>query len=818
MATFLKDLRYAARSLRKNLGFTAVAVISLALGIGANAGAFSIVTAMLLRPLPVEDPERLVSLFGRQKGSPPSTSSYPDYLDFRSLDDVFLDLAAHSGQTLSLGGGNRPEMVWAEIVTANYFSVVGAKPTLGRGFRPEEDDAPGGNRVAMLSHGLWKRRFGADPGIVGKSIRLNGRNYTVVGVAPRGFLGTRLFSFAPDVFVPLSMSTELAAAPELARERRDYRWLWMVGRLRFGVGVEQAEAAVRARARTLQQDHPDTNRGFDVQVYSNRAPVNPWVLEPGTLRRMMALVMLAMTLVLLIACANVANLLLARAASRRKEIAIRLSIGSSRGRLVRQLLTESLLLALVSGGVGLLLAYWLVDLSAALRPTLDFNTAFDLRIDARVIAFTAAASVLTAIVFGLVPALQASRPSVVPALKDETSGRVYSKSKLRDLLVVAQIALALMLLIGAGLFVQSFRTAQRMDPGFNPRGALLASMDLDLLGYDETSKVEFQRRLVERVEALPGVRSVSLAYPLPLDAYASATEVTEEGQQLAPDERAPEVFFSIVAPRYFETIQTPLVAGRGFEERDRTGAPPVVIVNETLARTFWPSEDPLGRRLSLRGAEGPYVVEVVGVTKSGKYLTLGEDPRPYMFLPLRQNVLGRMTLIVRTRGEPEAIAPTIRKAVHALDPELPLFGVKTLEQQMETPLSGAESGATMVGFFGVLAMLLAASGIYGVISYAVAQRTREIGIRVALGARKADVLRLVIGRGALLAAIGIALGAAGAAALGRALSGFLYGISATDPLTFAGISLLLGAVALLASYVPALRATRVNPLVALRYE
>ncbi len=816
MSGLIQDLRHALRTLRRSPGFAAVSVLSLGLGIGANAAAFSIVSSMLLRPLPVRDPGLLVALYAWREGSPPSTISYLDYRDYRRLEGVFEDLAVHGDAQLSLQSGDRAEMVWGELVSANYFSVVGARPTAGRGFLPEED-REGGRPVAVLGHGLWKRRFGGDPAVVGRTIQLNGREFTVVGVAPVGYVGTRLFAFAPEVLVPLGQHRSVRPESAGWLEDRGVQWLHVLGRLEPGVTLDRAQAAVSSVAAVLARDHPASDRAQGARLYANRSPINPWVLEPTTLRRMAMLLMLAMLLVLGIACANVASLLLARASGRRREIAVRLSMGASRARLVRLLLTESLVLAALGAAAGLVFAVWILELSEGLLPTFDFATAFDLRVDGRVLAYTAGASLFTALVFGLVPALQAARTSLVPALKDESAASVGTRSRARELLVTGQIALALLLLVGAGLFVRSFRNARAIDPGFEPGNVLLASVHLGIQGYDATRQAEFRQRAIERIAALPGVRSASLAFPLPLDAYNRSAGVTIEGRETTPDAARPEAFFSSVGPGYFATMRTPIVSGRALDERDRAGTAATAVVNEAFARRFWPGEDAIGRRFSLEGGEGPWT-EVVGIARDGEYLTLGEAPRPYFFVPLEQRPSPRVTLIARTEGDPGSFLPSLRGAVSELDPALALYAARTLRQQMETPLSGAQSGATTVGLFGVLALILASVGIYGVVSYAVAQRTREIGVRMALGAQKTDILWLVIGRGAAMAAAGIALGLAVAVAVGRALSGLLYGVSAVDPLTYAGITMLLVCVTLLASWVPARRAARVDPLKALRAE
>ena len=817
-----QDLRYAVRMLMGRPGFTAVAIVSLALGIGANTAIFSLVNAVVFKTLPVRDPDRLVALYLTSPRSAfPENVSYPDYLDYRDRSQVLEALVGHQGTPLSLSGDGRPEMIWGEMVTGNYFTGLGVEPAAGRVFSAEETARPGASPLVVLSHGFWQRRFGGNPEVVGGTIRLNNHEFTVVGVGPRGFSGTKLFGFLPDLWVPVTMHAQVDAEMAGLLENRRGSWLNLRARLKEGVTPAQAEAELNAVAAQLAREHPETHANLTVHVIPGRTKTEPFLTVKGVIPLTSALMMGVVGLVLLIACANVANLLLARAAARRREIAIRLALGAGRRRLVRQLLTESLVLALAGGLLALLLALWFQELIAPFAPVVDFPTVdlkSDLSFDWRVFGFTLALALLTGVVFGLAPALAATRPELVPALKGEAGlARRGSRLSFRDLLVVAQVALSLVLLISAGLFLQSVRHAQLMDPGFEPQKILLMSFNLGLQGYDRSRGEAFHRRVVERVEALPGVVSASLAFPLPLDAYGSGLTVGVDGRLARADEERRTIGYSPVGLNYFGTMGTPLVAGRDFTARDREGSPRVAIVNETMARRLWPGGGAVGQRLRLgRGDGAP--VEVVGVARDGKYSTLGEESLPYMYLPLLQDYQSQMTLIVRTAGDPRGLMAAVRREVQGLDPSLPIYGVKTMTEFLSRVLSGPQALAAIVTVFGVLALLLAAVGIYGVMSYAVTQRTREIGIRLALGAQAGAVRGLILRHALALALGGIAGGLLGALALTRVLASLLYGVSTTDPLTFALIALLLVGVALLACWLPARRAAMVDPLVALRHQ
>jgi predicted permease len=815
--TLWQDVRYGLRMLWRSPGFTAVAVVSLALGIGVNTAIFSLFNAVLMRPLPVVAGQgSLVWLR--------APNSYPDYLDFREQARSFDGLAAATGtREFSLALGAEPELLKGELVTANYFDVLGVTPRLGRGFLEDEgrDPVP----VAVIGDRLWRTRFGADPSMVGRRITLNGLGFTVVGVAPEKFIGTEV-GLDRELWVPLSLEPMLSpqtAAREgrfgepLLRERNSY-WLAVFGRLKSGVTREQAAAEMEAVARRVAEA-----AGERVSAETLRR-VQPLALSGGMDPRdreealpIAGVVMGIVGLVLLIACANIAGLLVARGAVRRRETAVRQALGASRRRLIRQWLTESVLLGVAGGAAGLLLALWANDLVLSYASATPLAS-LDLGLDLRVLAFTLLVSVGAGVVFGLAPALQASRLDIVTALKTEDAlARAGSRrSRLRAAFVTAQVTLSVVLLVCAGLFIRSLQSAHTIDPGFRVERALTVPVDLGLLRYKDDKGQAFYRELLSRVAAQPGVESVSLVRFAQLGFSFGQGQVFAEGRTSEGGEGT-SAGFNVVGPRFFETLGTRLVSGRDFADADREGAPGVVVVNETLARALWPDGDALGKRLSFEGARGPFY-EVVGVARDGKYRSLGDRSRPYVYRPLMQSYEPKMTLVVRTSGEPTALAGAVREQLRALDPNLPVADVKTLEDQFDLSLLPSRVAAWTLGGFGLLALALAAIGVYGVVSYSVAQRTREIGVRVALGATRRDVLRLVLGDGLKMVAAGLLVGLLLAFAATRLVAGFLYGVTASDPLTFAGVPLLLGAVAALAGYLPARRATKVDPMKALRYE
>ncbi|HEX2188844.1 MAG TPA: ABC transporter permease [Longimicrobiaceae bacterium] len=818
METLLQDLRYSLRTLAKSPGFTLAAVLTLALGIGANTTLFSVVNAVLLRPpAHVADPERLVSLYTSDFSGPAfGASSYPDYLDFRAQTEVFQGAAAFAPRPVAVGLGEQVERTAAEVVSENYFRVLGVRPLLGRFFVPEEG-TPGAAPAVVVSHDLWRRFLGGAPDVVGRTVRVNAQPMTVVGVAPEGFRGSlRGVSF--DLWVPAAAGEAVGfGADDL--EGRGNRGSFVVARLRPGVTLERAQARLDVVARGLHAAYPGTwtdlrRQGRRVTLLPERASrIMPQVRGPAL--GFLALLGATAGIVLLICCANVAGLLLARATGRLREVGIRLSLGASRGRLVRQMLTESALLAGLGAAAGVLGAVWATDLLATVELPLPVRLGLDLRPDGRVLAATAAVAAATGLLFGLAPALRASRPDVLGALKGHTgTGGRGRRFDLRSALVVAQVAMSLLLLVGGALFVRALQGAARMDVGFRAEGLLLAALTPPP-GAEETADVaRVAREVQERAAALPGVVEASWAASVPL-AGVSRRGTTVQGYQPAEGEDM-EFPFNVVGPRYFETMGVPVVRGRGITEQDRDGAPGVAVVNETFARRFWPGEDPLGKRVGVRGPEGP-LLTVVGVAADGKYGSLTEEPRPYVYLAALQEP-SRAVLHVRTSGHPLRALPALRGVVREAAPGWTLEDPRTMEEQVGAALLPQRLAGRVLGLFGGLALLLAAVGVYGVLAYAVAQRTREFGVRMALGARSGDVLRLVLGRGLVLVGLGLALGLPAAWAAARLLGGFLLGASPSDPAAFMAAPLLLGAVALLASWLPARRATRVSPMTALRSE
>lgn len=816
MNTLLQDVRYAVRVLRQSPGFILVAVLSLGLGIGANTAIFSLIDAALFRPLPVEQPDRLVSIFTTDKKNPGNLPmSHLNYLDYREHNGVFSDVAAFTFGQMNLTTGSEAEEVVVQVATGNYFAVLGLRPQIGRTFLPEEDRTPDSHPVVVMGHGLWERRFGSDPAIVGRTVSLNRRSFTVIGVAPEGFTGTFVFGPA-DFWVPMMMHGVAQPGFDWYNERRGL-FLFVFGRLKPGVTVGQAQAALTVQAAQLEKAYPDDNAGRGAKVL----PLLETRVNPNGRQQVFTLAGLLMAvvgIVLLIACANLAGILLARAAGRRKEIAVRLALGANRGRVMRLLLTESLLLSVVGGAIGLLLSYWTLRALLSGDLPLPFPVALNPELDARVLLFAFALSILTGLLFGLAPALQASKPEVVSVLKDElvaAGGRLRGLT-LRKALVVFQVALSLVALIAAGLFLRSLRQAQGIDPGFEISKVLVMTFNLGREGYTDERARLFYEQVTERVAGLPGVKSASVAQAAPFSvAGGFARSVFLEGQE-ATSRSGTLVQVNIVDPRYFETLGIPLVKGRPFTGTDRQGSPQVVVINQTMADQFWKGGDPIGKRFKFFGDQ--QYTEVVGVVRDSKYNALVEDPQPYIYEPLSQNNTQAAALHVRTVSDAGAFAAAVRSAVRGLDPGLALFDVRTLREQVDQSLALQRLNVWLLTAFGVVALLLAAIGIYGVASYSVSQRTREIGIRMALGAGRREVLELVLRQGLALVAIGVVVGLGGALLVMRLLSSLLFNVTSTDPMTFATTALVLTAVAIGATYVPARRATRVDPLVALRYE
>src|SRR5262245_47464277 len=815
MQTLWQDLRYGARMLIRQPGFTVVPAITLALGIGANTAIFTWIKAIILQPLPgVAASDRLVMLHSvlTRSDNRAISVSYPDYKDYRDRNEVFSGLAAFNLENFNLlDGDGQPERVWGSLASGNFFDVLGVRAALGRTFAPDEDRTPGTHPVVVISHRLWQRRFAADPTLIGKTIRLNQRDFTLIGVAPKGFSGSWV-GLAVDLWAPLMMTPQLTRIGE-PFNHRDGHWLFVIGRLKDGVTFDQAQANAQNIAGRLAKDYPQDDEGKGATLFT-------LVDEPygaGQMAPWFVVLMAVAGLVLLIACANVANLLLARAAGRGREMGIRVAFGASRGRLVRQMLTESLLLAAMGGASGALLAVWLSDAMGLMLPPIGYPLSLNLAWDYRVPGFALALTLLVVVIVGLVPALRATKVDPIVSIRNEAGAAslLTPRSRLRGALVVTQIAVSLVTLISAGLFIRNLAQQRKVDPGFDPERALLLSSEVFPNGYDDKRGLGFYRQLVARVSTLPGVESASLSSQVPPLLVGSRSSATFEVEGYAP--RADETInieIESVAPRYFQTMRIPLVEGREFTDADQPQSAPVAIVNETMARRYWGADrSPVGRRL--RRGSGEWST-VIGVARDVKQFGPAEPAHPWIYYPHAQEYYSMMTLVARTTGDPRQALASVRGAVRALDAALPMFDEKTLQAHSDSALFLDRIVVTFLSAFGLLALTLAAIGLYGVMAYSVTARTREIGIRMALGAQTGDVLKQVIKQGMVLALIGVAIGLAAAFALTRLMESLLFGVSATDALTFTLVSLLLAAIALLACYLPARRAAKVDPMVALR--
>jgi predicted permease len=799
--------------LLKRPGFTLIALLSLALGIGANTAIFSLVNALFLRSLPVAEPERMVALNSAALDGTRDfpTFSFPNYRDLRDRNDVLAGLLAYRNTAVSLSHQGVNSRVWCYLVTGNYFELLGVQPLLGRFFTPQDDLMPGAHPVTVITHECWQTRFGADVAIIGKQALINGHNFTIIGVAAPGFHGTEV-TFKVEMWFPSMMLTIIEGGRDYLNDR-DTANFFVQGRLKPGVTPPQAEAALKNTAAQLAREYPADNEGLTIVL---SPPGLFGTFMRGPMMGFTGVLTAVVGLVLLLACTNLANLLLARATERRKEIAVRLALGAGRARLMRQLLTESVMLSVIGGVIGLLLASWLIDAVAAFKPPVAIPLMIALRLDRGVLLFTGLLALLTGVLFGLLPAWQATKPDLVPALKDETKMQGYRRSWLRNSLVVAQVALSLVLLICAGLVLRGLQNAQRINPGFVAQHAVEMTFDLTQQRYGEGRIRQFKQQLLQRVRALPAIEAAGLTDFVPLSLNLNNESIQVEGQPEAQGAEAPIAMTGVASPGTLAALGTRLVQGRDFTEQDSENQQRVALVNETFARRFWPEQSALGKRFSLDGARGPWI-EVVGIIQDGKYFSLSEATKPFAYFNMRPHD-GFATLVARANGDPATTIAALRREFQQLDATLPVYNVKTLTEHMAVPLFPARIAATLLGSFGLLALLLAAIGIFGVMSYAVAQRTRELGIRIALGANTSNIFRLVLGQGIVLTALGLALGLAAALIGTRWLGGLLFGINALDLTTFAVVALLLAAVALLACWIPARRATKVDPMVALRWE
>jgi putative ABC transport system permease protein len=824
--SWLQDLRYSARLLRRNPLFASTAAASLAIGIGASTTIFTVASALLFKtPAGVVEPGRLVDVGRSQDGSGFDNGSYPNYLDIRARNTIFTDVYAYriGAEPMSLGGRDGAERIFGDMVTTNYFTILGTRPHVGRLFSRDDGEQAGATPLTVLSYRFWMRRFNGDPNVIGTTLQLNGRPFTIVGVAPEGFHGTTVLT--GDLWVPMNMVGELSPRRSASMlTSRESVWLVMGARLKRGVSVQQAQAELTSIARALEQEYPDVNRGKGLRVAAS-API------PGNgapVAAFMAVLMGIVTLVLAIACANVAGVLLARASARRREIAVRLAIGAGRGRLVRQMLVESSLLFLIAGAAGIALARVLTDALVSLLPALPIPIDLSLPLDTRAVGFALALSLFAAVLSGLAPAFHASRAEVVGGLKADAQGGP-ERTRMRSAFVVSQVAFSIVLVVGAGLFGRALQRAATIDPGFDPRGVELAFLDLSLSGYTETTGPAFAQQVVERVRALPGVESATVSAMMPLGmGRMGLGGLSLPGAAAPTDRRGPppagwlEADWNVVEPGYFRTMRMTLVRGRDFAAADRRGAPDVVIVNETAARRMWPNQDPLGKVLvhheDRRGtSDSVRPMTVVGVARDAKYAFLGEQPTGFVYVPMQQHYIPRTTIVARA-VDGRRLTGEIRSLLAAMNPNVPVVHAQTFEEYASLGLLPQRIAAAVTGSLGALGLLLAAIGVYGVTAYMVTSRTREIGIRIALGAQRHSVVGMVLRQGMVLTLTGAAVGLGLAAAASRLLGSLLFGVSATDPIAFAGAAALFVAIGLAACFVPARRASEIDAMEALRYE
>jgi predicted permease len=809
----IKDARHGIRVLIKSPVFTVVAVLSLALGIGANTAIFSVINSFMLAPLPVDKPGELVSIFTTDRKNPgPLPTSDLNYRDYRDNNDVFSGLMAYTFSPVSWNRNGETKQLVIQPVSGNYFDVLGVKLAMGRAITPDEDKGPGSGPVAVLSYGLWQRSFGGSPSVLGTTMSLNRFDFTIVGVATKDFTGTTLGG-GPDLWVPMSMHDQVQPGFDFYNTRRGL-FLFMVARLKSGVSLQQASGSMSSFAHHLEEQYPSDNEGRSVRL----VPLLQARIDPagnGQLLLVSGVMMAVVLIVLLIACANVANLLLPRALARKREIAIRLAIGANRKRLISQLMVESGMLAIAGGVSGLLVAMWSKNLITKLGLFPAGPNAPEPRLDGGVLAFALGITALSALIFGLAPAIQGTRPDLVTDLKDgvpKTADRLRGIT-LRKALVVAQVSLSLVSLVGAGLFLRSLQKAQDTDPGFITNNVLLLPINLGEQGYTEPRGRQFQRDLLNRIKTLPGVQATAIARDAPFNGGFSRS-VFLEGEQPGPNGRGVLVQTNTIGVGFLETMGIPVLAGRDFSEQDSEASPRVAIINQTMAEKFWPGQDAVGKRFKFFGDQ--QYRQVVGIARNSKYNSLVEAALPFIYYPLQQEYSPGFWLSIRTAADPKGIGPGIRDSIKSMDSGIPVLALGTVHEVVDQSLAGQRTNVLLLSLFSVLALLLAAVGLYGVMAYSVAQRTREIGIRMAMGARSTTVLGMVLKQGLTLVGVGLVLGLVAAMIVMRLVTTLLFGIDPWDPPTLAATSGLLALTALLANYIPALRATRVSPVIALK--
>lgn len=819
-----QDIRFALRGLRKSPAFTLIAILTLALGIGANTAIFTVVNAVFFHSIPVQDPRNLLQIFTVDQrkllglaGNNNFPNSYPNAVDIQDRAKSFSGITISTFAPVSMTVHGQPDQYFSNLVSGNFFDVLGVHAVLGRTFRPEEDREAGAGPVVVLNYGFWQRKFAGDRNVIGQSVLINGQGFTIIGVAPSGFQGTNLIG-GPDMWIPMSMHDQILTGftKVLFTERR-FLGFNAFGRLKEGVGTEQARAELQAIASDLERAFPLANKGrnFTTQPLLESS-ISP--NQRGAFQRAGAMMMTVVGIVLLVACFNIANLLLARASGRKREMSIRAALGASRGRIITQLLTEAVMLALAGGALGLGLALIGRDLMWRFRPPLLPEGSMDLSLDWHVLAFTMLVALGTGIVFGLAPALQSSRPDLVSELKERTGSDLHKSSRfnVRNFLIAAQVAVCLIALVGAGLFLLSLRNAQTMDPGFDTHNLAMMSFDLGALNYDTARAREFERRVLEAAQNTPGVKAATLANTIPLFNGGFGRTLFREGEDTNNGQSGKVTQVSVISPGYLQTMGIPMVRGQIFDSTVREDSPRVAIVNEAAAKLIWPNEDPIGKRFKFF-KDNDYT-QVIGIVHNSKYNTLGEDPLPYIYSPLVQNPQPAVTLFFRSQGDPRSVLNSLRSEIQAVDHNLPITNAWPIGEVISQSLWAASFGASLLAIFAMIAMALCAVGIYGVVGYTVGQRIREFGIRLALGAQPSDVLLMVLRGSAFILAAGLGVGLVLAFVLARLVTSFLYGVNTNSPLAFLAMALVLASVGVLASYIPARRAAKVDPMIALHYE